>query len=484
MTPRAKRWRCAFPGVTCALPAAAILALSAGDVRSAVRIAELPMRTAVGAVQRSDTTVIRVTAPVHPGVGRLVEELSIGGLDGPELYSFGSVEDVEIGPNESMYVADEVTPAIRQYDRNGKYVRTLGRRGIGPGEFGAARQGLGRALAVGPRAIAVAGDGRIAAHAPNGRRIIVYSAAGEPLITRDERFLFYAYWGHSGDAPAMLYTTGDILYIRLQLRDPNYARTALRPRPPGHYMRWRLDGTTIDTLLEPIAPSDAPIVYTGRKNAPSRHRELPFASTFEWSLSPRGYFVTGAPINRQGSYSVELRIPRGPASSSAPPVWRPGDPVTSIRVPYTPVEVQPAERRDYRDALTSYIRELDRFWRWNGPDIVSVKAPYKALWVDGDGRIWVALHTRAVEKMSAVRDLRLPNTEFRNPFWASYRWPEPPIYDVIEPSGRYLGTVQTPEGVHITAARGDRVWALIQTDDGRLTVKRYRIDWSATPASP
>lgn len=66
----------------------------------------------------------------------LNEVLVIGAEEADSTeYLFGSLTSVVPGPDGHIYVADRQTSNIRVFDPSGTYVRTLGRRGEGPGEF-------------------------------------------------------------------------------------------------------------------------------------------------------------------------------------------------------------------------------------------------------------------------------------------------------------------------------------------------------------
>lgn len=65
----------------------------------------------------------------------LASELRIGAdAPGPE-YEFTTIRHIAIGPNGAMYVTQGQEQEIRAYDAQGKYLRTIGRQGGGPGEF-------------------------------------------------------------------------------------------------------------------------------------------------------------------------------------------------------------------------------------------------------------------------------------------------------------------------------------------------------------
>jgi hypothetical protein len=65
----------------------------------------------------------------------LKEELSIGEAEGREEYMFSVIRAIEIDDKEIIYVADTKGNHIREFDKNGGFLRTIGREGQGPGEF-------------------------------------------------------------------------------------------------------------------------------------------------------------------------------------------------------------------------------------------------------------------------------------------------------------------------------------------------------------
>ena len=90
--------------------------------------------------QKSDAEVVSNPKTPVPPAGkrtRLVfkEELSIGEKEGDEKYMFGSDIVFNTDDEGNFYVTDWDKRAILKYDPSGKYVRTIGRQGQGPGEF-------------------------------------------------------------------------------------------------------------------------------------------------------------------------------------------------------------------------------------------------------------------------------------------------------------------------------------------------------------
>lgn len=65
----------------------------------------------------------------------LKPELSIGVEEGDENYMFGGVADVEEDEQGNIYVLDYKFWTIKKYDKNGRFIKNIGRKGIGPGEI-------------------------------------------------------------------------------------------------------------------------------------------------------------------------------------------------------------------------------------------------------------------------------------------------------------------------------------------------------------
>jgi hypothetical protein len=105
----------------------------------------------------ADSAGIRIVAYDLTGVEvptyREVAEhdLQIGTLDGEPEYVFSRIPSLAVADDGSILVSDGVAQELRVYDARGRYQRTIGRRGEGPGEFASA-----------PTIVALAGDTLIA----------------------------------------------------------------------------------------------------------------------------------------------------------------------------------------------------------------------------------------------------------------------------------------------------------------------------------
>lgn len=75
-----------------------------------------------------------VIQPREPARLVLTEVLRLGSELGDDD-AFGRVMDVKLGPTGRIYVADDLSWNVAVFDRSGRLLRRLGRRGRGPGEF-------------------------------------------------------------------------------------------------------------------------------------------------------------------------------------------------------------------------------------------------------------------------------------------------------------------------------------------------------------
>ncbi len=95
-----------------------------------------------GTIEEVDgITVMR--NPDEPMYGEEVyaikEDLKFGGEGGDENFIFNFISYLAVDNAENIYVADTREKHIKIFDSNGGFLRTIGREGQGPGEFGSIR---------------------------------------------------------------------------------------------------------------------------------------------------------------------------------------------------------------------------------------------------------------------------------------------------------------------------------------------------------
>ncbi len=118
-----------------------------------------------------DVTIL--TNPDYPRDGKvldlLIEELSIGLAEGPEEYMLNRPFDVKVADDGTIFVFDWGDVCIKVYDKDGKYLRTVGQRGQGPGDFGSLIY------------MVLSSDGKIFVMDSRLRRISEFNMTGEYL---------------------------------------------------------------------------------------------------------------------------------------------------------------------------------------------------------------------------------------------------------------------------------------------------------------
>jgi hypothetical protein len=388
-------------------------------------------------------TIVRVAEqPRYTGVATLVEELSIGVADGAEEYMLGEIADIALARDGSLYVFDRQVPAIRHYDARGKFLRTIGRRGEGPGEYRSAS------------GLATMPDGRLLLWDTGNWRINVYSANGD-VLTQWTTLSGMSGGGIAMYSRAIMVDASGLVITRKTIID---VRDIMNR--PIVWLRYRPDGTPVDTVLAPPAPR-APARVTASAGRSSVSDEVPFAPRRFVVMSPLGYLIAGYPDR----YAFEIH--------------QPGKPVVSVRREVKAEPVSRAERGEARRKIEERMRQTDPTWSWNGPDIPDAKPLYADLQVALDGRIWVAITPEVSPRTGTTSGgggvgpsgrRPPPRVESREPS-------RPALYDVFEPDGQYLGQVQVPARVSSVVRRGDQVWGIAFDADDVPRIKRYRIAW-------
>ena len=390
-----------------------------------------------------DTVVVRTVGGSEPsGVHSLVAEVSIGELEGADEYTFGAINEVEVASDGRIYVFDRQVPALREYDTNGKYVRTLGRKGAGPGEYTQAN------------GVAVHADGRVVLWDAGTAHINVYGRDGTFLTS-------WALPGGSGfyTSGALFSDTAGNTYARTRIADPpKTSAPEARMFGTTGLVKWNREGQIVDSLRPPPTTLQ-PQSLVASANGATAVYSLPFSPSNVWAWSPHGYFVS-AETNR---YAVTLSPPSGEIRR------------IERQVPVVPVSDE--ERADSEEQVTASLRMTVPGWRWNGPAIPATKPFIRGILPADDGRLWVSV---------AQPGERVPASELPPPPTVQVgtvdprqrpvaKWRDPVAYDVFEPDGRYLGRVAAPAKTTFKAMRGDHVWAVTRDSLDVQQVVRYRV---------
>lgn len=402
---------------------------------------DTPWITAVDST--SDTIQVRITGTVLDGTVRsLVPELAVGETDGDDEYTFGRIGSVLEGPDRGLFVydADNTSGLIRLYDSTGRFVRIVGGKGSGPGEY-EQLNGLVRL----PNGHLVIWDG-------SNARLSRYDARGEHLTSWT---LTMGGWFTSNG----LQTDDAGTIYRWTVLDRGDEPKGV----PATYGVIREDsvGTLLDTLVYPRWSPGVP-AYLDAQSPDGRMmtRTLPpFRPNEAVKVGRDGGLVSGP-----GDPYVFYLLP---------PSGRP----TRIVREHTPVPVSATEASERRAQIEQMMKRVNPSWSWTGPGIPSTKPAYTTLEVADDGRIWVRLST-AGEPIPEAELAPVRTDVVPAPVRITTR--DPAVYDVYSREGRLLGRVKLPPRTTLHRASGSTVWGVQRDEDGVEQAVRFRVE----PALP
>lgn len=422
------------------LVAVAGFAACAGS-EGGTELSDMPWTTAVDTT--GDTIQVRITGPVPDDLVRtLVPELAVGETEGEEAYTFGRIGSVFGGPGNGLVVYDahNTSGLIRLYDSTGTYVRTVGAKGSGPGEY----QQLNGLVRL-PNGQLVLWDG-------NNARIARYAADGEFI---NSWTLTMGGWftsnGLQVDADGFVYR-----WTVIERGD----EAAGVPMQSG-MIRSDTLGTDLDTLVYP--------------------RWSPGVPAYLEASSPDGRMMTRTSPPFMPGQSVKVARGGGLVSGPGDPyvfyLLPPSGKPTRIEREHTPVPVSATESSERRAQIEQMMKRVNSSWSWTGPGIPATKPAYTTIEVADDGRLWVRLST-AGEPIPEEELAPVPSGVTPPPVRLTTR--EPIVYDVYSPEGRLLGRVKLPPRTTLSRASGNTVWGVQRDADDVEQAVRFRVD----PAFP
>lgn len=353
-----------------------------------------------------------------------MRDLRIGSVDDPD-YDLSAVKGLVVGPGGQIYVGQRYE--VRLYDPRGKFVRAIGRRGSGPGEF----QQVG--------GIGWRGDTLWATDDP-AYRINLFSPRGDALQTLriDAPLLPGA---SRPTRPAGLLADGSVVG---------------RPYPSQE----RLEGA--DNLLVPFVQmtrtgqpvrSFGLVSVTGeygtmRGSRSALNFSLPVQTHSLWDLAADGssLVVVDRPAAGRPDATYFRVVRHGPA----------GQVIFDRRFPYRPRPFPAAVRDSLREKMVGILLESG-FARARGRAEALV-----------DDSVRIPPFQPPVSHVAAGRDgttwLRREHAGGGTVQWL-----------VLDPAGSALAEVGAPAGLTILEARRDMVWGVEHDELDVPYVVRYRV---------
>lgn len=279
-------------------------------------------------------------------------DLTIGSADGADAYIFGRVSGIALGPNGHIYVADAQANAVREFDADGQFVRSVARAGAGPGEVR------------GPCCLAVDGTGTLWLRDTGNARYNAYDLSGGRPTYRELRRMSHGsagFWVETTFGPS-----GHLIDVG---------------HDEGTLTRFHLDSTGTVTKVQRVTspPADSLSMYTVER---TNSAGLPMIAYLYQPFGPN-HLVAHSPMGGWASavssrYAVEWT---GPDSSFSR--------LLTDDVAGPPLSA--AERTAAEERI-----EADRT-RWEVPrgqvpfDVPDTKPPLRALRFSTNGHLWVFL---------------------------------------------------------------------------------------------
>jgi hypothetical protein len=356
----------------------------------------------------------------------VTEELRIGTVAGQPEYQFGQLTYLDVAEDGTIYVMDMQARAVRAYDAQGTYLRTVGRPGSGPGE-----------LSQQAPFVFVDGEGGLVVPDLGNLRVNRYGNDGAP----------------AGSFP-----------LQMQAGAPT---------------RWMMDGS--GRLMAQLRGLDVPGMAALAEGDPIVVYDTTGAVTDTVAILPKGQMLEGLTEER---FSITLFAPE-PVWDLAPDgsvVYGMNDeyrilvngPDGSLqRIISRAVARKPVEEAD-RNAILRLLRQ--QYEQFGIPPAQAEQimagigfAPYYPAF----GQILVGPgETILVQRIRSARDMAAAageGVEFDPQDMGSPEW------EVLDAEGRYLGVVTLPDRFNPLKVRGDELFGIWRNELDVQYVMRVRV---------
>lgn len=353
----------------------------------------------------------------------LRETLRIGTVEGEPEYQFGQITNFIRMTDGRIVVSDGMAHRVRFYSPDGLHLRTVGKTGPGPKEFGEGALTIMRSYG---DTVLVGDWANMQVHrlAPNGDWLGSFS-------TRPEGGRFLRGWD---SAPS-----GLVISLLAPLQTPDAAPVdtldlVVIREPHGAL------GDTIGRI-----PTSKEFRFVGEDP-----EWRPYAGRVDFDLRWDGGVVMG----RSDSYRLLWLAPGGGLERV----------VTLYREPNAFTD---SDRAIFMERLEKQIRRPDRLEQVKNALILPEHYPFYRRFMCGpQGSLW----------LQQVRPLRDLSSEELETTFVGGLPPGLPTWDVFDGEGRYLGVVEIPYGVERISLTDDRVFAVYEDELDVQHVIVFEID--------
>jgi hypothetical protein len=371
--------------------------------------------------------------------------LRIGEADGPETLLFHQIGGIATDDAGRIFVADQGTRAIRVFDADGAYIRRFGAAGAGPGEF--ARVGT---LFRWRDTIYAADSGR--------SRGFVFDTAGTLLGTIPMRLPDGTLISPLAAGPDGWFVLEDTLSAR---EIPYQVGVATRPAwrlarvDPSRLEEATRSRVAADSLLHPVAPVPGPrtwgvVVNLGGQPFVGGNSAL-FDPAPTRTLDGRGY----AYVAEGWPYVIDVYDAGGRHRRRISRAH------TEVPVTDNMVEELLRRVRTHYDTTGANPTWYPAYEGRAGLPRVGFVPVVGAMLASADGWLWVRRSDVVDDPVHAA--------------WTTGQPPQPTVWDVFDPDGRYVRSVRLPAGFTPRVVASDAVVGVQRDEFGVEAVAGYEI---------
>lgn len=347
---------------------------------------------------------------------RIREDLRLGRAESPAAEVFGDIADIESDADGNIYVLDDLSREVRVFDHDGRHVRTFGGRGRGPGEF------------QDPWILKWTPRGELLVIDVGANRYAIFSTAGRELRTAPR-----PPGGGSLQAHSSAFDREGNFYDSRQLRPLPGASVFDRPTVIVQF----------DAAMHPVDTFPLPAFETqswtwfASDGRSARRVDVPFAAKRIWSFDESGDLW----IAISDQYRLIRQTPRG----------------DTLQIIEREVARQVVSAAEKREAVESVQRRFPQM-SLNADEVPLVKPVIETFLIDDAGYVWVRSTTTDPKAANLAADERV-------------RY----VFDVFEPSGRFLGRAPVEIPGRILKIRGSYAYAVANDSLGYPYMLRGRI---------